>query len=165
MLIENLKEVVDKIKKEDLVSDEELAKKTGVSLSTIKNILSGRTVSAHPKTIRSLLEKTDRNYQFEKGKLYTYLKNFPEGHNQDLAKSTVADKLDELVKQSGTPENLSDGLKLIATDRELRKSLNITKNTLEILAMFQTQSNLDDKLDKFFWIQLLLLLRSRFVDI
>lgn len=73
MIITNLIEELEKLKKEELISDNELAGIAGLSVTGLKKILKGETKRTQPATIKKIAEGLNREVKIEKDKI-TFLK-------------------------------------------------------------------------------------------
>jgi len=158
MRIQNYQEAIQNIKDEDFLSDEEMAEQTGLSVTAIKKILNGDTENIQRATIRKIAEGTGRKFRIEDDRIIFYK---PE--TVDLKGSIVSQS--SLIAKITKDEDLSPGLKALKENDELRESLNITDKAIEILATTRLRTDNDQKLDQDFWVQLLLLYRSRGLNV
>jgi len=149
MRIKNYQEAIQNIKDEDFLSDEEMAEKTGLSVTAIKKILNGDTQNIQRATIRKIAEGTGRKFRFENDKIIFY-KAEPDSY--------VGTRITK-------DEDLPPGLEALKKNDELRESLNITDKAIDIMATTRLRTDNDQKLGQDFWVQLLLLYRSRGLNI
>jgi len=149
MKISNYQEAIQNIKDEDFLSDEELAEKTGLSVTAIKKILNGDTQNIQRSTIRKIAEGTGRKFRFEDDEIIFY-KAEPDSY--------VGTRITK-------GEDLPPGLEALKENTQLRESLGITDKTIDILATTRLRTDNDQKLSQEFWVELLLLYRGRGLDL
>jgi len=158
MRIKNYQEAIQNIKDEDFLSDEELAEQTGLSVTAIKKILNGETQNIQRSTIRKIAEGTGRKFRFEDDKIIFYKPEIVDSKDSNISQSSLIAKITK-------DEDLSPGLKALKENTELRESLEITDKAIDILATTRLRTDNDQKLDQDFWVQLLLLYRSRGLNV